>query len=107
MKVTVDYDICASTGACSQIAPEVFDKLSARAGHAVVDTPEPAIPHTQAAAVVNQDSVGPIPRLAFRLERAAHEGEVGAKLLGKGRAVLGSHHDHDLLHVGPVCELLG
>lgn len=25
MKVTVDYDICASTGACAQIAPEVFE----------------------------------------------------------------------------------
>ena len=25
MKVTVDYDICASTGACTQIAPEVFE----------------------------------------------------------------------------------
>jgi ferredoxin len=28
MKVTVDYDICASTGACSQIAPEVFEVRS-------------------------------------------------------------------------------
>jgi hypothetical protein len=25
MKVIVDYDICASTGACTQIAPEVFE----------------------------------------------------------------------------------
>lgn len=28
MKVTVDYDICASTGACAQIAPEVFEVRS-------------------------------------------------------------------------------
>jgi ferredoxin len=25
MKIVVDYDICASTGACCQIAPEVFE----------------------------------------------------------------------------------
>jgi ferredoxin len=25
MKVTVDFDVCASTGACTQIAPEVFE----------------------------------------------------------------------------------
>ena len=25
MKVTVDYDICASTGACMQLCPEVFE----------------------------------------------------------------------------------
>jgi ferredoxin len=25
MKVTVDYDVCASTGACMQICPEVFE----------------------------------------------------------------------------------
>ena len=25
MKVVVDFDVCASTGACSQIAPEVFE----------------------------------------------------------------------------------
>ena len=28
MKVIVDYDICASTGACTQIAPEVFEVRS-------------------------------------------------------------------------------
>ena len=28
MKVIVDYDICASTGACAQIAPEVFEVRS-------------------------------------------------------------------------------
>lgn len=25
MKVTVDYDVCASTGSCMQISPEVFE----------------------------------------------------------------------------------
>lgn len=25
MKVTVDYDDCASTGACMQVCPEVFE----------------------------------------------------------------------------------
>ena len=25
MKVTVDYDVCASTGSCMQICPEVFE----------------------------------------------------------------------------------
>ena len=28
MKVTVDYDLCASTGACMQICPEVFEVRS-------------------------------------------------------------------------------
>jgi ferredoxin len=28
MRVTVDYDICASTGACAQVAPEVFEVRS-------------------------------------------------------------------------------
>jgi ferredoxin len=25
MKVSVDMDVCASTGACTQVAPEVFE----------------------------------------------------------------------------------
>ena len=25
MKVTVDYDVCASTGSCMQVCPEVFE----------------------------------------------------------------------------------
>lgn len=25
MKVVVDYDVCASTGTCMQIAPEIFE----------------------------------------------------------------------------------
>lgn len=28
MKVTVDYDMCASTGACMQLCPEVFEVRS-------------------------------------------------------------------------------
>jgi ferredoxin len=28
MKVTVDYDVCASTGSCMQICPEVFELRS-------------------------------------------------------------------------------
>jgi ferredoxin len=28
MKLTVDYDVCASTGSCMQICPEVFELRS-------------------------------------------------------------------------------
>jgi ferredoxin len=28
MKVVVDFNVCASTGACAQIAPEVFEVRS-------------------------------------------------------------------------------
>ena len=28
MRVIVDFDICASTGACAQVAPEVFEVRS-------------------------------------------------------------------------------
>ena len=28
MKVVVNFDVCASTGACTQIAPEVFEVRS-------------------------------------------------------------------------------
>jgi ferredoxin len=28
MRVTVDYDLCASTGSCMQICPEVFEVRS-------------------------------------------------------------------------------
>lgn len=28
MKVTVDYDLCASTGGCMQVCPEVFEVRS-------------------------------------------------------------------------------
>ena len=28
MKVTVDFDLCASTGSCMQVSPEVFEVRS-------------------------------------------------------------------------------
>jgi len=28
MKVTVDFDVCASTGSCMQVCPEVFEVRS-------------------------------------------------------------------------------
>jgi ferredoxin len=28
MRVTVDFDVCASTGSCAQVAPEVFEVRS-------------------------------------------------------------------------------
>ena len=28
MRVTVDFNVCASTGACAQVAPEVFEVRS-------------------------------------------------------------------------------
>ena len=28
MKVVVDYDVCASTGSCMQVSPEVFEVRS-------------------------------------------------------------------------------
>ena len=28
MRVTVDFDVCASTGACMQVCPEVFEVRS-------------------------------------------------------------------------------
>ena len=28
LKVTVDYDVCASTGSCMQVCPEVFEVRS-------------------------------------------------------------------------------
>jgi ferredoxin len=39
MKVTVDYDICASTGACTQIAPEVFEVLADGYLYILIDEP--------------------------------------------------------------------
>jgi ferredoxin len=40
MKVTVDYDVCASTGACMQVCPEVFEVRSD--GYLYVLQEEPA-----------------------------------------------------------------
>lgn len=39
MKVTVDMDVCASTGACMQTCPEVFEVRSD--GYLYVLQPEP------------------------------------------------------------------
>lgn len=39
MKIKVDYDICASTGACSQIAPEVFEVRSDGFLYILIDEP--------------------------------------------------------------------
>jgi ferredoxin len=40
MRVTVDYDICASTGSCMQVCPEVFEVRSD--GYLYVLQDEPA-----------------------------------------------------------------
>ena len=39
MRVVVDFDVCASTGACTQIAPEIFEIKSD--GYLVVKVEEP------------------------------------------------------------------
>lgn len=39
MKVIVDYDICASTGACTQIAPEVFEVRTDGYLYILIDEP--------------------------------------------------------------------
>lgn len=40
MKVVVDYDMCASTGSCAQVCPEVFEVRSD--GYLYVLQEEPA-----------------------------------------------------------------
>jgi len=40
MKVSVDFDVCASTGACMQVCPEVFEVRSD--GYLYVLQEEPA-----------------------------------------------------------------
>jgi ferredoxin len=40
MRVVVDYDVCASTGACMQVCPEVFEVRSD--GYLYVLQEEPA-----------------------------------------------------------------
>jgi len=39
MKVTVDYDVCASTGACSQFCPEVFEVRADGFLYILIDEP--------------------------------------------------------------------
>lgn len=39
MKVVVDYDICASTGACTQVCPEVFEVRSDGYLYVLIESP--------------------------------------------------------------------
>jgi ferredoxin len=39
MKVTIDYDVCASTGACMQTCPEVFEVRSDGFPYLLTDEP--------------------------------------------------------------------
>jgi ferredoxin len=39
MRVTVDYDVCASTGTCMQTCPEVFEVRSDGFLYVLVDEP--------------------------------------------------------------------
>ncbi len=39
MKVVVDYDICASTGACTQVCPEVFEVRSDGYLYILIESP--------------------------------------------------------------------
>lgn len=42
MKVVVNFDICASTGACTQIAPEVFEIRKDGYLYVLIENPEGA-----------------------------------------------------------------
>ena len=39
MRVKVDFDVCASTGACAQVAPEVFEVRSDRVLYVLQEEP--------------------------------------------------------------------
>lgn len=43
MKVTVDFDLCASTGSCTQICPEVFEIRSDGYLYVLQEHPAPAL----------------------------------------------------------------
>jgi ferredoxin len=43
VKVTVNFDVCASTGACAQVAPEVFQVRSDGMLHILVEQPRPEL----------------------------------------------------------------
>ena len=47
MKVSVDYDVCASTGACMQVCPEVFEVR--KDGYLYVLQEEPGEEHQRGA----------------------------------------------------------
>lgn len=43
MKVTVNYDVCASTGSCARIAPEVFEVRSDGYLYVINENPGPEL----------------------------------------------------------------
>lgn len=43
MKVSVDFDLCASTGACTQVCPEVFEIRSDGYLYVLRDEPGPEL----------------------------------------------------------------
>ena len=43
MKVKVDFDMCASTGSCMQICPEVFEVRSDGYLYVLIDEPGPEL----------------------------------------------------------------
>jgi ferredoxin len=43
MKVTVDFDLCASTGACVQVCPEVFEVRSDGYLYILTEKPGPEL----------------------------------------------------------------
>lgn len=43
MKVTVDFDVCASTGACMQVCPEVFEVRSDGYLYILAEEPAPEL----------------------------------------------------------------
>lgn len=45
MKVNVDFDLCASTGACTQICPEVFEIRSDGYLYVLMEEPPDALAH--------------------------------------------------------------
>ena len=43
MKVTVDFDVCASTGSCMQVCPEVFEVRSDGYLYVLQEEPPPEL----------------------------------------------------------------
>jgi ferredoxin len=43
VKVTVNFDVCASTGACTQVAPEVFEIRNDGYLHILREQPSPEL----------------------------------------------------------------
>lgn len=43
MRVTVDFDVCASTGSCVQVCPEVFEIRSDGYLYILQENPAPAL----------------------------------------------------------------